>query len=833
MSTERLQVIVGAETGQATQNMSSFGSSVAETIKTLAKATAAVYVAKKAFDFIVSSVQEAAEEQKAYNQLAFDVEKVGVSYANVKESLDDYFTALQRVTAYGDDEAAGALDRLVKLSRDFKGSVENLPLVLDIASSGLMEVDQAARAVSFAMAGEIQMLQRMLPELRALDTELLNNMSASERAAYALNILKENFGGAAQAELNTYSGKIKQLTNYWGDFKAALGEQIAAGLVSDVDGVVNSLVSLKDKIAQNADNIQTTVETIVDAGGYFLTFADYVFKGLNVAGIYITAFVSAASDAFKEIPSLIRESDKAITTALVSPFILAKEIITGTIPELTREVTDALIAGDLAAAGEAIKEHLTKPFETVSETIKNEASDVANSAELIADSFTKNFGIANDAAQKLIDTLKGVKVEAPEIDLEALQQSITQGMANISESFKIAPVEIPVSLSLDETLNIPDVITPTIEIDTSVNTSDIDFAINSYKQMERMGLDVADSLINAYEIKSNILLSKLNEEQTAYNELLQARTQAEQGQIAGSAEAYGIRAEQMKALYEQDYLAYLGNENLKTEAARAALEERIANEIEFSNMTIDLMQTATTAAINEQNVWVAVRKKALDTALGFVFDFLKKETAQYIRNLLTKNTAAAAAQVAAVTQAGITGAAITAAMTPAAVVANIASFGGAAVAAQTTHKAYKAMALAGFKKGGEPEDDGLFSGSGSGTSDSNIVRISDGEFIVNADSTAKYRPVIEAINNDTFDKIMRGFANGGAISSSGQGSLTINQGGNESLLRELIREQKRANDIARQSKTQVNIRNEYPDMRSIIDTQDYLKSRMQAAGYDG
>lgn len=43
-----------------------------------------------------------------------------------------------------------------------------------------------------------------------------------------------------------------------------------------------------------------------------------------------------------------------------------------------------------------------------------------------------------------------------------------------------------------------------------------------------------------------------------------------------------------------------------------------------------------------------------------------------------------------------------------------------------------------------------YKGKGTGTSDSNLVRISRGESVITADATRKYRPVLEAMNNGTF-----------------------------------------------------------------------------------
>lgn len=55
---------------------------------------------------------------------------------------------------------------------------------------------------------------------------------------------------------------------------------------------------------------------------------------------------------------------------------------------------------------------------------------------------------------------------------------------------------------------------------------------------------------------------------------------------------------------------------------------------------------------------------------------------------------------------------------------------------------------------------GSVRGAGSGTSDSILARLSNGEYVVNARSASRYRPVLEAINSAP------GFAKGGSVGSS-------------------------------------------------------------------
>ncbi|WP_138999464.1 phage tail tape measure protein [Rhodococcus zopfii] len=58
--------------------------------------------------------------------------------------------------------------------------------------------------------------------------------------------------------------------------------------------------------------------------------------------------------------------------------------------------------------------------------------------------------------------------------------------------------------------------------------------------------------------------------------------------------------------------------------------------------------------------------------------------------------------------------------------------------------------------GGSFATGGYFTGIGTGTSDSNLIRISDGEFITNAAATKEHRPLLEAINNGDFPRFSTG-----------------------------------------------------------------------------
>lgn len=128
-------------------------------------------------------------------------------------------------------------------------------------------------------------------------------------------------------------------------------------------------------------------------------------------------------------------------------------------------------------------------------------------------------------------------------------------------------------------------------------------------------------------------------------------------------------------------------------------------------------------------------------ALGSLLSGLIKLGLQYALNAALGTTMAATATAAGIAQAATLA---TAFATPAALV-SLASFGANAAPAQagilSTVAVTHAAAAVGFAEGG------FVRGPGSGTSDSISANLSNGEFVVNAKSTARFRPQLEAMND--------------------------------------------------------------------------------------
>ena len=158
----------------------------------------------------------------------------------------------------------------------------------------------------------------------------------------------------------------------------------------------------------------------------------------------------------------------------------------------------------------------------------------------------------------------------------------------------------------------------------------------------------------------------------------------------------------------------------------------------------------------KENLGNVARKAINDLIAGLV-----QLGIQYVLNAALGQTLSAASTATGVAEA----ATLTAAFAPAAALSSLASFGANTLPALAGIAAVIALTQS-FADGG------MVRGAGGPRSDSIPARLSNGEFVVNAQSTARFRPQLEAMNSG------QGFQAGGAVSSNGaSGATTGSMGG--------------------------------------------------------
>lgn len=255
--------------------------------------------------------------------------------------------------------------------------------------------------------------------------------------------------------------------------------------------------------------------------------------------------------------------------------------------------------------------------------------------------------------------------------------------------------------------------------------------------------------------QSQRLQQRVQLEQQTNDRILQLRTELAnattekqrqdlQAQIDLTNEYLPLQIEAMQAGWAQMDQAMLNPingwtaavQNFGTQAMDIAGQTQSIFSSAFNTISTDITSAIMSGTLSFSTLGDIGKNVLREIIAGFV-----KMGAQMVVNAALSATLGAASTAATAALAGTTASA----WAPAAALASLASFGGnsvpaAAALTSTTALASTLAVIPGFATGG------YFTGAGTAKSDSNLARISDGEFIVNAAATARNRGLLESIN---------------------------------------------------------------------------------------
>lgn len=278
---------------------------------TKAIGTAAVaYLGARGLNMAINTfIGSAMKQEEIFKKLESAVNLTGVSYADAKPKIDNYLSALQATTRYGDTDAAPALQQITMLTGSLAKGFEGTEIAADLASSGLFDLNTASRYVAMAMNGEVTMLGRYIPELKESAGLVNKNMTATEKWAIAKDLLNSKFGGMAQKDLDTFAGRMNQLQNYMGDLAEAIGDPMIKLLTPMLKDWVESAKYLNEYFANAKAGIKGFAEEVGIADVTLTGFGDKLKLYLR----YMTAFTTfGISEAFVALADKVVEKGAKI-----------------------------------------------------------------------------------------------------------------------------------------------------------------------------------------------------------------------------------------------------------------------------------------------------------------------------------------------------------------------------------------------------------------------------------------------------------------------------------------------------------------------------------------
>lgn len=170
--------------------------------------------------FVEGSIQAYADQEAAVKTMTTALEAQGNATPEVIDQYQQMASQFQRTTVNADELINEMQALLVQVGNVMPADMERaIAAATDLASGLGVDLRTATLLVGKAFEGETGTLKRY--GIVIDETKL-----KTEGATAVIDAIQKKFGGQAQAELDTYSGKLKQLANDWGEVQEAVGKAI-------------------------------------------------------------------------------------------------------------------------------------------------------------------------------------------------------------------------------------------------------------------------------------------------------------------------------------------------------------------------------------------------------------------------------------------------------------------------------------------------------------------------------------------------------------------------------------------------------------------------------
>lgn len=262
-----------------------------------ALAVAAGYLSfRAAINFVTASLKNQAEQEASVNKLNLALANQGKYTEATSKALQDYASALQDTTTYGDEVVLNSAAILASFGQSEEQIKRTTTAAADFASATGTDLVSATNLLGKAFAGNTAALSRY-------GILVDQSLGKSEKFEAVLGQLEGRFKGAAAAQTQNFSGALKQLTNAWGDAQEAFGRFLAF-----VTGGTSSFSGLLDVVKRLGKFFGS--DLIIAFSEARARFAEFIaFVADKAAGLFdLLAKLPSAlgGDAFKGVGDTLR-----------------------------------------------------------------------------------------------------------------------------------------------------------------------------------------------------------------------------------------------------------------------------------------------------------------------------------------------------------------------------------------------------------------------------------------------------------------------------------------------------------------------------------------------
>ncbi len=220
------------------------------TLETVGKAMAVVV------EVMSEAIAEASESQDAVNQLNQALALNGQYSKQASADMQAFAEKLQATTKFSDDQVVSVLALAQNYGKTTEQSKKLVQAATELSAVTGMDLNSAVEALGATYSGTTGKLAKQIPVLQGLTEAQLKNGAAIE-------IVLSRYGGAAAAQINTFSGAITQAKNANNGLLETLGEFVVKNpfVIAVIKDFSAFMGALKVILLQNSKAIEGFVTT--------------------------------------------------------------------------------------------------------------------------------------------------------------------------------------------------------------------------------------------------------------------------------------------------------------------------------------------------------------------------------------------------------------------------------------------------------------------------------------------------------------------------------------------------------------------------------------------
>ncbi len=227
--------------------------------RNLVAGASAAYALSTAFSYVSEKTGELiklAEEKEQADLRMAQAMKTNLLYTNESyKGMQEFAEQMKRTYAVEDETIERITAQLAPFGMTVAEIKKAIPVILDFAKAKDIDNESAANFLGKAYVGHVEMLQRMGI---VLDQDRVKTQGLD----YIIGEFNKRFGGAAQADIDSYSRKVREMGIAWDDVKKRVGTsltQVLKPVVGSIAWFFEKLDSFEGKVASVRGSILDSV----------------------------------------------------------------------------------------------------------------------------------------------------------------------------------------------------------------------------------------------------------------------------------------------------------------------------------------------------------------------------------------------------------------------------------------------------------------------------------------------------------------------------------------------------------------------------------------------